>query len=166
MSKPSACDRSSSGTNVCPSNCLSAPASDSSRLLPEEQARPARYYRLQGTPCSVGDHWSATRHRLNRRQAEILLPWEDECTAACVLGRHFRVRQPPEEADRRSGLAPQCCHLRTGSHDPQFRPNQIAGLDCQVDSFVADQARNGQEVPAYLVGAGGGVSGCLDGRGK
>src|SRR5258706_12303038 len=68
------------------------------RLLVEEQSRAALHDRRQRAASPIRDHRAPTRLRLDGRDAEGFLTWEDQRPAARRRRPHLVARKRPEEA--------------------------------------------------------------------
>ena len=128
------------------------------RRLVVEQTCAAVDHRFNGAPAAERQHWLAGRHRLDRRDAEILLARQDEGAAARHQPFDFVIRKVADDPDRRPGASAQTRLPGPGSDHDEWQPCSIARINDVIDPLVggrnaryrrADkQRRNSGRTPA------------------
>ena len=99
---------------------------------------------LGRAPTAVGDDGLARSHRLQWRDAEILLGRVHEGPAAAHEIGHLSVRNPAGEPDVGAGPGSQPRVFRSLPHDHQRPPEPGEGLHHQVEALVRDQGAHGE----------------------
>src|SRR5690349_24271576 len=112
----------------------------------EQHSRLAVAHRVEGAATGQRHDRSACRVRLERREAEVLLTWQDECTAALEPRRGFAVGEPAGELHRRTGERLKRLALRPVADDDERQPERGAGTHREVDPLVRVEPRYDEEI--------------------